>query len=391
MGDLTNKLNVLLNQAIENCEIAGANLLLIKDGKEIAYTEAGYANVEKKKPFKRDTISRIYSMSKPVTSAAAMILMERGLLELGQPVGDILESFRDSKVWESDRLIPSRRCLLVKDLLSMTSGLSYGGVDPAGQEVWRILEDMDARLYGDNPVSTMEFAERIGKCGLSFHPGDKWMYGTSADILGAIIEKITGMPYADFLRKEIFEPLGMNDTGFYVPEEKRHRLADVYEKTSDGMKLYETNHLGIKYTMDKEPAFQSGGAGLVSTIDDYSRFATMLMHKGTYEGRQILKPHTVEFMTTGKLTPWQQDSLWRSWEGMYGYGYGNLMRVMEEPGMAFFETWKGEYGWDGWLGTYFCNSPSNKVTILMTCQRRDAGTMDVTKRIRNVIASNIDN
>lgn len=390
MNDLTDKLSRLLQEAVEKGEIAGANLLLIKDGKELAYAEAGYASIEEKIPYKRDTISRIYSMSKPITSAAAMILMERGMLELGQPVGDILEEFKDQKVWEGDRLVPARRCLLVKDLLSMTSGLSYGGDDKAGKEAFKVFEDMDARLYGDNPMSTMEFASKTGKCGLSFHPGDKWMYGTSADILGAVIEKITGMPYADFLKKEIFEPLGMKDTGFYVPEKKRHRLAEVYEKTPGGMQLYCTNHLGIKYTLDKEPAFQSGGAGLVSTVDDYGRFAGMLMQHGAYEGKQILKPKTTEFMTTGKLTPWQQDSLWRSWESMYGYGYGNLMRVMEEPGMAFFETWKGEYGWDGWLGTYFCNSPSNGVTILMMCQRRDAGTMDVTKRIRNVTASNLE-
>jgi len=389
MDDLKSKVDGLLNRAIENGDIAGANLLILKNGEELLYTEAGYANVEDKRPFKRDTICRIYSMTKPITATAAMILVERGMLELGQPIADIMEEFKFPMVWEGDEKVPARRWTLVKDLLSMTSGMSYGSDDPAGHEVWRILEEMDARLYGDNPMTTMELTKRIAKCGLSFHPGDKWMYGTSADVLDALIEKITGMPYGEFLKKEIFEPLGMDDTGFFVPAEKRDRLADVYEKTENGVKLCITNHLGIKYTQDKEPAFQSGGAGLVSTVDDYAKFATMLMNKGTYNGKQILKPRTVEFLTTGKLTPWQQESVWRSWDGMYGYGYGNLMRVMEEPGMAMFETWKGEYGWDGWLGTYFCNSPSNGVTILLYCQKKDAGTMDVTKRIRNVIASEL--
>lgn len=390
MNDLNNKLHGLLQQGIEKGEIAGANLLVIKDGKELVYTDAGYANVEDKVEFNRDTICRIYSMTKPITSAAAMLLMERGELELGQPLGDILEDFRDMKVWENGELVPAKRQILVKDLLCMTSGLSYGGEDVAGQQVWRILEEMDARLYGDNPLSTAEIASRIGKCGLSFHPGDEWLYGTSADVLAAAIQKITGITYGEFLKKEIFEPLGMKDTGFYVPEEKRHRLADVYEKSPEGIKKCVTNHLGIKYTMDVPPAFESGGAGLTSTVGDYSKFANMLMNKGSYEGVQILKPKTVEFMTTGKMTPWQQECVWRSWDGMYGYAYGNLLRVMEEPGMAHFNTWKGEYGWDGWLGTYFCNSPSNNITILLMCQRKDAGTMDVTKRIRNVLAANID-
>ena len=268
----------------------------------------------------------------------------------------------------------------------MTSGMSYGGGDPAGKEVVEVFKDMDTRLYGDNPMSTIEFAGKIGNCGLAFHPGDKWMYGTSADILGAVIEKVTGMRYGEFLQKEIFEPLGMKETGFFVSEDKVGRVADVYERTPEGIRLFETNHLGIRYHVScQPPAFESGGAGLLSTVDDYSRFATMLMQEGEYEGKRIMNPDTVRFMTSGKLTPWQQESFWRGWDGMRGYGYGNLMRVMEEPGMAYFMTWKGEYGWDGWLGTYFCNSPANKVTILMSCQRRDGGIMDVTRRIRNVI------
>ncbi len=390
MSNLTKKLNELLEIAIQNGDIAGANLLVIKDGKEVAYTEAGYASIEKNRLFKRDTICRIYSMSKPITSAAAMILVERGELELGQPVSDILEEFKNQQVWEGDTKVPARRSLLVRDLLNMTSGLPYGDMSPGGMEAVHVFEEMDERLYSDNQMSTMEFASKVAKCGLEFHPGEKWMYGTSADILGAVIEKITGMHYGEFLEKEIFEPLGMKDTGFYIAEDKLDRLADVYEKTADGIKLFETNHLGVKYIKTEPPAFESGGAGLMSTLDDYAKFATMLMQGGIYDGRRILKPATVEFMTTGKLTPWQQDSLWKSWESLYGYGYANLMRVMEEPGMAMFMTWKGEYGWDGWLGTYFCNSPSNKVTILMNCQRKDAGTMDVTKRIRNVITANIE-
>lgn len=384
MAALTEKLNALLTQAVADGEIAGANLLVIKDGRELVYTQAGFADIEAEKPFARDTICRIYSMTKPVTAVAAMLLMERGVLDIGMPVANVIPAFRNLQVWGNGKKVPPRRNLLVKDLLSMTSGISYPGMDESGQEVAAVFEEVDARLYGDDPMTTMELAERIADCGLAFHPGEKWMYGSSADILGAVIEKVSGMPFGEFLRKEIFEPLGMTDTGFYVPREKQHRLAETYEPGRP-MKRFVTNNLGICHTMHREPAFQSGGAGLVSTIDDYSKLAQSLLG----HGKQILKPETVRFMTEAKLLPWQQDSLWHSWESMYGYTYGNLLRILTEPGMALLNGWQGEYGWDGWLGTYLCNSPENDVTVLIFTQRRDAGTMEMTRKIRNVLTSEI--
>lgn len=381
---LTDKLHSLLSQGIADGEIAGMNILVIKDGQELAYTQAGFADVEAGKPFARDTICRIYSMTKPVTAVAAMILMERGVLDLGMPVAKIIPAFENLQVWENGKKVPPRRNLLVKDLLSMTSGLSYPGTDESGREVAAVFEEADARLYGDHPMSTMELAERIAHCGLAFHPGEKWMYGTSADVLGAVIEMLSGMPYGDFLQKEIFEPLGMVDTDFFVPEEKQHRLARVYEQGRP-MKPIVTNNLAICCTMHRQPAFQSGGAGLVSTIDDYAKLAQSLLGHGV----QILQRSTVKFMTEAKLLPWQQDSLWHSWESMYGYTYGNLCRILTEPGMALANGWQGEYGWDGWLGTYLCNSPQNDVTVLMFTQRKDAGTMEITRKIRNVLTAQL--
>lgn len=389
MADLKEQLTGVLDRAIANGEIAGANLLILKDGEELVYTQSGYADVDGKRPYNRDTIFRMYSMTKPITAAAAMILMERGLLDIAQAVGDFLPAFREQFVWENGRKVPVRRNMLVKDLLSMTAGISYGGEDTAGQEVWRIFEEVDAKLYGPEALTTVEIAEKLGQCGLSFHPGESWMYGTSADILGAVIEKVSGQRFGEFLEKELFRPLGMKDTAFYVPEEKRDRLAVVYETTPEGLKECPTNHLGIMYTLEKSPAFESGGAGLVSTLDDYAKFARMLLNNGRHEDKQIMQPQTVAFFTSGKLTPWQQDTLWRNWTTLTGYSYGNLMRVSVEPGMAHFQTWKGEYGWDGWLGAYFANSPANGVTVLMSYQRTNAGTIEVTRRMRNVLAANL--
>ena len=383
MKELTSALQAVLDRSVAAGEIAGANLLILRRGEELLYVQSGFADKEAGRPYTRDTIARLYSMSKPVTAAAAMILLQRGLLDLEQPLGELFPSFRGSVVWENGKKVPARREIVVGDLLNMTSGLPYPGTDEAGQEAAGVFEELDSRLYGENPMSTLELTDRLGACGLAFHPGDRWMYGTSADVLGAVIEKVSGQKFGAFLEENLFAPLGMVDTGFYVPAEKQHRLAQVYQQGSPDMTLYETNNLGICYTMHRAPAFESGGAGLVSTADDYAKFAAMLIRGG--DG--ILSPAAVEHMTKSRLLLWQQESLWRSWGGMAGYGYGSLMRILEEPGMAKILGWQGEYGWDGWLGCYFCNSPENGISIVMTCQRRDAGTMPVTRKVRNVLSA----
>ena len=383
MNELTSALQAVLDRSVAAGEIAGANLLILRHGEELLYAQSGFADLENRLPYRRDTIARLYSMSKPVTAAAAMILLQRGLLDLEQPLGELFPSFRGSVVWENGKKVPARREIVVGDLLNMTSGLPYPGTDEAGQEAAAVFEELDSRLYGENPMSTLELTERLGACGLAFHPGDRWMYGTSADVLGAVVEKVSGQKFGAFLEENLFAPLGMVDTGFYVPSEKQHRLAQVYQQGSPDMAIYETNNLGICYTMHRAPAFESGGAGLVSTADDYAKFAAMLIRGG--DG--ILSPAAVAHMTKSRLLPWQQESLWRSWGGMAGYGYGSLMRILEEPEMARILGWQGEYGWDGGLGCYFCNSPENGISIVMTCQRRDAGTMPVTRKVRNVLSA----
>lgn len=385
MEQLSEQMKKLLEQAVAAGQVAGANLLVLQGDRELVYTQAGFADVEQQRPFDRDTICRIYSMTKPVTAVAAMILVERGQLDLGTWLGDILPEFRDMQVWEGGKKVPARRQILIKELLTMTSGLSYPGGDDSGAEVARVFERLDQRLYSEDPMTTEQWAREMSRCALAFHPGERWMYGTSADILGRVIEQVSGMSMGDFMKQEIFDPLGMKDTGFWVSPEKQGRLAQVYEQTEAGMRLYETNHLGICYTAEKPPVFHSGGAGLTSTIDDYGKIACSLRGYGV----QILRPETVRWMTGQQLLPWQLESLWRSWEGLTGYGYGGLCRTLIQPSLAVVRGWKGEYGWDGWLGTYFCNSPQNDVTVLLFTQRRDSGTLPMTRKLRNVLATRL--
>lgn len=388
--ELEHKLQNILQRAIDDKYIPGANLLVLKEGQEVAYCEAGYADIEKQTLVNRDTIFRMYSMSKPVTAVAIMILVERGLIDVADPVSSYLPGFNNQHVYADNEKVPVKRTMMIKDLLSMTSGLPYpDSSNPAGREAEQIFKDIDDKLHSDNPLTTLDIANSLGECSLSFHPGDHWMYGTSADILGAVVEVVSGMKYSEFLKKELFEPLCMNDTDFYIPNDKIDRFAKLYENIDDKFVELKTENLGVIYPTVKAPAFESGGAGLTSTVNDYSRFATMLLNNGELDGIRILTPKTVEYLISGELMPWQQEDLSKGWESLYGYTYGNLMRIMKNPGMSHVFGEVGEYGWDGWLGTYFCNFPKSDTTFLLMFQKKDAGTTGLTRKLRNVVISEL--
>ena len=311
---LNEKLQSIMEQAVEECEVAGVNLLVERNGEEVCYCQAGMADREEKRPMSRDTIFRLYSQSKPVTAAAAMILMERGLLDLCQPVSDFLPAYAQqsysleeggigeeaaggsNKEDQSIAGAPSRaetrpvvQPMRVLDLLRMTSGLMYpDDTVTAGRQAAKVFEKIERLLFTENAMTTREIADALGGCVLAYEPGSSWRYGSSADVLGAVVEVVSGMRFGEFLEKELFGPLGMKDTAFWVPEEKQGRLAAVYETVKEpgkrSMVRDEGNHLGIRNRMDRSPAFESGGAGLASTLDDYMKFSRMLMQGGTLNG-----------------------------------------------------------------------------------------------------------
>lgn len=415
------KLQHTMEQAVSDCEVAGVSLLAEQAGEELCYCQAGMADIEKKRPMSRDTIFRLYSQSKPITAAAAMILMERGELDLCQPVSDFLPSFAnqiycleeggigaeaaggqkkekaETEIADSRKQAEEYRPVLqpmrVFDLLRMTSGLVYpDDVTEPGRQASAVFEELDRRLYTENAMTTREAADALGRCALAFEPGTSWRYGTSADVLGAVIEVVSGMKFGEFLEKELFRPLGMKDTAFWVPQEKQNRLAAAYEtvcgQQGNSLLRYDGNNLAIRNGMDMPPAFESGGAGLASTLDDYMRFARMLMQGGALDGIRILKPATVRYMTGGDLMEEQQKAF-EKWIGLEGFSYGNLMRVCKNPGRAGFIAAEGEYGWDGWLGLYFANYPKEKLTIVMGMQKKDAGTFTLTRKLRNIVLAEV--
>lgn len=392
---LEEKLRQILEQAVKENLVAGGNLLVWEDGKELVYTQAGLADRENNKKINRDTIFRLYSMSKPVTAAAAMILMERGMLDLYEPVSKFLPEYAEVKVAAENGLISPQREILVGDLLSMTSGLVYPDeATVSGKTTDLVYQELDRRLYSENPMTTRELAKNLANCPLAFTPGSSWQYGTSADVLAAVIEVISERKFSEFLDEEIFMPLGMRDTGFWVPEEKQDRLAKTYETVvlPDGRKdmvLYTGNHLGIRNDMMQSPAYEAGGAGLVSTLDDYMKFAGMLLGEGFFDGVRILQPETVHYMCSRELMPAQQAAM-DAWIGLEGHSYGNFMRVCKDPTKSKMLVRRDEYGWDGWLGMYFANFPNEKMTLLIGTQKKDGGTFALTRKLRNAILSAIE-
>lgn len=384
------KIDNILKEMTDTGYVAGINCMILEDGKPVYYGESGYLDLEKKVPVKKDSIFRLYSMTKPITSAAVMCLVEDGKIDLNQAVGEFLPSYQNQIVADRDEKYSVRRAMKVKDLLNMTSGLTYGGETNITEiQTEKLCTEAISRLNTKDEMTTMEFATRLGEIPLIFNPGESFRYSYSADVLGAIVEVVSGMRFGEFLKKRIFDPLGMEDTGFYVPKEKQHRLSKVYQASEYGLKEYTYNHLDINLCMDHEPAFQSGGAGLVSTIEDYSKFATMLMNNGLYNGKRIMQPGTVKYMTTGCLDEGPQEEF-KNWDGLFGFTYSNLLRVLKDPGMAVTMGSEGEYGWDGWLGAYFSNDPKHKVTILEMIQRKDAGTTYYMRRIRDVVYAAVE-
>lgn len=383
------KLQNILDKAVAEQEVAGGCLIVIKDGQETCYIEAGMADRENEIPIKRNQIYRLYSMSKPITAAAVLKLVEDGMLDLAEPVSTFFPSYAHQMVERDGKLMDCCKVMTIQNLLHMTSGLTYGGDNSLnGEYMAKLFEQMDARLFSDSPMSTEEFASLLGEGPLAFCPGEGWHYGTSADVLGAVVQLVSGKTFGAYLEESIFKPLGMDDTGFYVPEEKRSRLAVAYDRDAEGHLIpYRGNHLGIINSMDQRPAFESGGAGLVSTVDDYARFAQMLLNKGQLNGVRVLNPVTVDFMTAGALNHVQEKDLEKRFAELCGYSYGNLCRVMKEPGKARMFGHIGEYGWDGWLGCHFANDPVTGSTIVFMMQKKDAGTTPLVRRMRNIVMS----
>lgn len=348
---------------VDQGKLAGILTLIARSGRVIQVGTYGQADLEAGKPMRRDSLFRIYSMTKPITSAALLILYQEGKFELDDPVAKYLPQFADVQVYSGKQggqiqTVPASRSMTIRDLMRHTAGLAYGLFPASPVDAMYIQEKLLGR---DRRLDQM--IDKLVTLPLAAHPGEKWIYSISVDVQGRLIEVLSGQTLDEFLKTRIFQPLGMTDTFFTVPEEKLSRLTANYGLKDGKLTTIDSPS---KSEFAKPAVFFSGGGGLVSTADDYLRFAQMLLGGGELDGVRILQPEIVDLMTKNHLS----ESLvpirvgLNKMDGM-GFGLGVAVRVKvndNEP-----ESTLGEYGWAGAASTQFWVTPDQQmICIAMT-------------------------
>jgi CubicO group peptidase (beta-lactamase class C family) len=345
--------------------IPGAVVMIVRNGKVAYFESIGALDPQTKAPMRKDAIFRIYSMSKPITTVAVMMLYEQGKITLDEPIAKYIPAFKDMKVGVETKgedgkpkleLTDAKKPITIQDLLRHTSGITYGFFgDLLVKKAY-----LEANVYqGD--YDNAEFAERIAKLPLAFQPGTTWDYSNSTDILGRLVEVVSGKPLLQFEKENILDPLGMIDTSFYVADSAKHaRVAEPFQNDRNFGAGTDFNdpRLARKW--------ESGGGGMVSTVTDYSRFLMMLRNGGTLDGKRYLGPKTLAYMTSDHLGA-------SIVPGPYylpgpGYGFGLGFAVRKETGLATTAGTAGDYNWGGAGGTYFWVDPKEDMFVVYAMQ-----------------------
>ncbi|MDC3011902.1 MAG: serine hydrolase domain-containing protein [Pseudomonadota bacterium] len=355
--------------------------LIARRGEIAHFHSQGKRDIENDLPVDEETLFRIYSMTKPVTGVALMQLFEKGYFQLSDPVSKFLPEFKNQEIYVSGSFPnfitePVRSPMIIRDLLTHTSGLSYSinfqsHVDDAYRKIFQISDPTKA-LVSDEKVDLEEFTKRIASLPLEFNPGDQWLYSVSIDICARLIEVISGKSIEDYFQENIFDPLGMEDTGFFVKEENLKNLAACYFR--DENKKLHVHDPGAKESRYAKPReFNGGGSGLISTSFDYFKFLQMLLNGGTYNGNRILSRKTIELMTMNHL-PNNKNMSDMGSTGSFsevryqGTGYGLSMAVTTDPAASQSPLSIGSFNWGGMASTYFWVDPKEELLAIFMTQ-----------------------
>ena len=342
------RIRSLLQGYYNSGQVSGFLTVVARRGKIVHFETIGMRDFEDSKPIEPDTIFHIYSMSKPITSVAVMMLYEEGHFQLNTPVSDFIPEFKDMKVYNKDQteILDAKKKITIKHLLMHTAGLTYGWGNKPVDALYR-----EAKIR--EPGSTLaDMVRKLGDIPLVHEPDERWTYSVSTDVLGYFVEVVSGMPFEEFLQTRLFEPLGMVDTAFSVPLEKRDRLATLYRRTKENG-LERTQRAAIPD--DEFTYFPSGGGGLVSTAADYMRFSQMLLNGGELDGVRILGKKTVELMRYPHHDDW------------FGLGFSVVTR--KNPPNILNSV--GSYSWGGAAATTFWIDPQEELVGLLMTQLRN--------------------
>jgi len=381
----------LIRRYIEPGKIAGCLVAVARQGEVAHLSCLGYADRERRRPVAEDTVWRIYSMTKPVTGVALMTLYERGHFQLSDPVARFIPSWRGLKVRErrddgTVELVEPARPVTVRDVLMHMSGLGYG---PANADL--DLSDADDR--GRAPTiqrgqSLEELVERLAGEPLRFHPGTHWLYSLGTDVCARLVEIISGQRFDDYLQAQVFDPLGMVDTGFFVPDGNVERFAANYARNSRKELVLIDDPEESSYR--RRPTFLSGGGGLVSTAPDYLRFCRMLANGGELDGRRVLGRKTIELMTVnhlpggGELSQFAMPGGYGE-VGFEGMGFGLTMAVGLGPAATQIVGSPGEFMWGGAASTTFWVDPSEDLVVVFMTQLMPSGTFNFRGQLKALV------
>jgi CubicO group peptidase (beta-lactamase class C family) len=375
------RIDSTMSMWVEKGWINGAVGLIARDGKIIYYKASGYNDLETKAKLNRDYIYRIASQTKAITSAAVMMLYEEGKFLLEDPVSKFIPSFGDLKVLDKFNpkdttytTIPAKRKITIRDLLTHTSGIDYAQIgSPEANAIYaknKITAGLD--VYEGSLADAMT---RLGTLPLSHQPGERFTYGLNIDLLGRLVEIWSGLTLEEFFNQRIFQPLGMNDTYFNIPEEKTSRLVNFFMEDSTGLKKFE-NALGsdMNFPLRKKSYF-SGGGGLSSTVYDYAVFLQMLLNNGEYNGKQYLSRNTVRMMTMNQIGDLLLD------ENKFGLGF----EIVTEKGSSMFPHNIGTYSWGGAFSTTYWVDPKEKMVVLLYRQMWGSHGSDIDQKFKVLV------
>jgi CubicO group peptidase (beta-lactamase class C family) len=387
----------LLERYIEPGKIAGAVTLVARRGQVAHFSALGLRDRERKHPMTEDTVFRIYSMTKPLVSVAMMMLVEEGRCALSDPVHRYIPAWADLRVfrygaWPTFVTDPTQRPMTIRDLLTHTSGLTYGfmlrdAVDAAYRQI-----GVSGAAPGDaRPATLQEMVDKLARLPLIFSPGTRWNYSVATDIVGYLVEVISGQRLDAFLHARILEPLGMRDTGFQVAAAAGERFAANYRREADGTLTVADDPVTSEYR--KAPTFLSGGGGLVSTAEDYRRFCQMMLNGGRYNGARLIGRKTIELMTQNHLPEGSDLAALATGtfsESTYdGVGFGLGFAVVVDVAKRGLHGSLGEYYWGGAASTAFWIDPAEDLLVVFLAQLMPSSTYDFRGQLRSLVYSAI--